>query len=160
MVRRTSEIPIIQKDVTVSHKTLGCKKSIIGNDNDEMVYVRQISDRLGNLIKNAPLDPRQGTLALNLVYIASLKYGLSSSSLTFNQIEKIQCYTVDKFISTMSYDHSTLHSLIYGPVEYGGMGVRHLYTEMMGMKLDTVISHLQARSDLRTFSQSIYIIYN
>jgi hypothetical protein len=38
--------------------------------------------------------------------------------------------------------------LIYGPSEYGGFGVRHLYTKMMGMKLETLISHLRAGTKL------------
>jgi hypothetical protein len=33
-------------------------------------------------------------------------------------------------------------------MEYGGFGVRHIYTEMMGMKLETVISHIRAGSQL------------
>jgi hypothetical protein len=51
----------------------------------------------------------------------------------------------------MGIDHTSTHgALIYGPSEYGGFGVRHLYTEMMGMKLETVISHLKAESELGT----------
>jgi hypothetical protein len=48
----------------------------------------------------------------------------------------------------MGIDHSTHQALIYGPTEYGGFGVRHLYTEMMGSKLETVISHIQSESEL------------
>jgi hypothetical protein len=48
----------------------------------------------------------------------------------------------------MGHDHSTHRALIYGPSEHGGFGVRHLYTEMLGMKLETIISHLLAQSDL------------
>jgi hypothetical protein len=62
---------------------------------------------------------------------------------------------VDKFISAMGIDHSTHQALIYGPSEYGGFGVRHLYTEMMGMKLETLISHLRAGT-----KQSIFFITN
>jgi hypothetical protein len=55
---------------------------------------------------------------------------------------------VDKFISAMGIDHITDRALIYGPAEYGGFGVRHLYTKMMGTKLETVISHIRATSQL------------
>jgi hypothetical protein len=50
----------------------------------------------------------------------------------------------------MGIDHSTHRALIYGPSEYGGFGVRHLYTEMMGMKLETIISHIRSESQLGT----------
>jgi hypothetical protein len=48
----------------------------------------------------------------------------------------------------MGYDRSTPRALIYGPSEFGGFGIRHLYTEMLGMKLDTVVSHLRADTQL------------
>jgi hypothetical protein len=75
------------------------------------------------MIKNFRLTNKQGTRAYNLVYIASLKYGLPSTSLSYEQIDKIHRYTVDKFISAMRNDHSTHHALIYGPSEYGGFGI-------------------------------------
>jgi hypothetical protein len=100
------------------------------------------------MIKNYGLTNKQAKLAYNLVYIASLKYGLPSTSLSYNQITAIQRYAADKFISAMGIDHSTHRALIYGPSEYGGFGIRHLYTEMMGMKLKTAISHIRAGSQL------------
>jgi hypothetical protein len=48
----------------------------------------------------------------------------------------------------MGYDHSTPRDLIFGPEEFGGFNVRHLFTEMMGMKLDSIISHVRADSSL------------
>jgi hypothetical protein len=46
----------------------------------------------------------------------------------------------------MGYDTSTPRALIYGPTEFGRFGIQHLYTEMLGMKLDTVTSHLRANN--------------
>jgi hypothetical protein len=60
----------------------------------------------------------------------------------------------------MGIDRSTHRALIYGPSEYGGFGVRHLYTEMMGMKLDTIISHLRAGTQLGTLLLITITIYN
>jgi hypothetical protein len=57
---------------------------------------------------------------------------------------------VDKLILAMGIDHSIHRSLIYETSEYGGCGVRHLSTEVMGIKLKTVISHLHAETELRT----------
>jgi hypothetical protein len=145
-----TEILITHKDVSVPHKTLGCFKSIQGNDEAEMDYVKHNSDVYGNLVKNSPLNHRQGALAYHLVYLSSLKYGLPSVSLTFTNIDQIHKYAVDKFLSVMGYDHNTHRALVYRPAEYGGLGIRHLYTETLGMKLDTFISHIRAKSDLGT----------
>jgi hypothetical protein len=131
-------------DVTEAHKTLGCYKCIIRNEDAEIHYLKTRSDLLAYMIKNHHLTHKQATLAYNLVYISSLKYGLPSTSVSYNQITKLHRYAVDKFIAAMGIDHSTHRALIYGPTEYGGFGVRHLYTEMMGMKLETVIGHIRS----------------
>jgi hypothetical protein len=144
---RNTGVLIQQKEINKAHKTLGCYKCIIRNEEAEISYLTKRSNAFA---KNYGLTNKQATLAYNLVYISSLKYGLTSTSLLYQQITKIHRYAVDKFISAMGIDHSTHHALIYGPLEYGGFGVRHLYTEMMGMKLETVISHIRSESQLGT----------
>jgi hypothetical protein len=41
----------------------------------------------------------------------------------------------------MGYAHGTHRALIFGPTTYSGFGIRHLYTEMQGMKLEAMTSH-------------------
>jgi hypothetical protein len=133
-----------------AHKMLGCYKCIIRNEQAEMAYLKSRSDALVNMIRHYRLTHKQARLAYILIYIASLKYRLPSTSLSYAQITEIHHYVVDKFISAMGIYHSTHHALIYGPTEYWGFGVQHLYTKMMGMKLETVISHICASSQLGT----------
>jgi hypothetical protein len=94
-----------------------------------MIYLKTKSDTMAHTIKNYGLTHKQAILAYNLVPISSLKYGLPSTTLSYNQITEIHRHAVDKFISAMGIDHSTHRALIYGPAEYKGFGVRHLYTE-------------------------------
>jgi hypothetical protein len=137
-----SPILISQKEVFTGHKILGCHKSVIGNEDNKIQYLRTVSDNRGYCIKNKPFTRKQTRLALNMIYFPSLTYGLPSTSLTFNQLTLIQRFAIDKFISGMGHDRSTPRSLIFGPKEFGGFGIRHLYTEMQGMKINSVISHL------------------
>jgi hypothetical protein len=76
-------IPILQKEVFKGHKTLGCHKSIMGNEEDEIQYLRSISTNLGHSIKNRLLTQKQTRLSLYIVFFPSLTYGLPSTSLTF-----------------------------------------------------------------------------
>jgi hypothetical protein len=94
------------------------------------------------------LTQYQVHLSYNIVYLPSLKYGLPSTSLSFKQTDNKHKFAVDKFLSGMDYDRSTARALIYGPPEFRGFGIRHLYTEMLGMNLDTVVSHLCADTQL------------
>jgi hypothetical protein len=87
-------------------------------------------------------------MAFNMMYIVSTKYGLPATSLTLDNIESIQKYAINKFVSAMGYDQSTPRDLLFGPEEVGGFNIKHLFTEMMGMKLDTIIIHVRADSNL------------
>jgi hypothetical protein len=56
----------------------------------------------------------------------------------------------------MRYECHISRAVVFGPSSYSGLGLRHLYTEMMGMKIETLISHLQAQSTLRGSFQIIF----
>jgi hypothetical protein len=87
---------------------------------------------------------KQAGMAYKMIYIPSMKYGLPACSLSLNTIESIQSSTLDKFLPYMGYDHGSPRALIHGPFEMGRAEIPHLYTEMMGMKLETIIAHIRS----------------
>jgi ribonuclease HI len=135
---------IKQKEVESAHKTLGCYKAIDGNEREQINYLRTKSKKFGRNIQNSNMSRKQANMAYKMIYIPSLKYGLPACSLSLNTIESIQNSSLDKFLPYMGYDHGTPRALIHAPLEMGGAEIPHLYTEMMGMKLETIISHLRA----------------
>jgi hypothetical protein len=48
----------------------------------------------------------------------------------------------------MGLEHGSPRALIHGPLEMGGCEIPHLFTEMMGMKIKSIISHIRANSIL------------
>jgi hypothetical protein len=46
------------------------------------------------------------------------------------------------------YDHSMHRSIVFGPKELGGLGIRDLFTEMMEMKINTIMAHISSNSRL------------
>jgi hypothetical protein len=48
----------------------------------------------------------------------------------------------------MGYDHGSPRALIHGPPEMGGFDIPHLYTEIMGLKIKSIIDHFRADSIL------------
>ena len=139
-----NNIMIQQKEVYTAHKTLGCYKAIDGNEIEQIKYLKTKSDAYGQSFKNAQLSRKQAKMAYRMVYISSLKYGLPACSLTVEQILHIQSSTIDKFLPFMGFEHGSKRLLIHGPKEMGGAGIPHLYTEMMGLKLESFISHIRA----------------
>jgi hypothetical protein len=135
---------IQQKEVHIAHKTLGCFKAIDGNEKEQISYLHTKSNKFARCLHNANLTRKQANMAYKMIYIPSMKYGLPACSLPLNTIESIQNSTLDKFLPFMGYDHGSPRAMIHGPLEMGGAEIPHLYTEMMGMKLETIICHIRA----------------
>jgi hypothetical protein len=145
-----TEIMIEQKEVMEEHKTLGVKKTIAGCEKSQDKFLRLWSINFGNRIRHSTLNRHQTCLAFNAIYMSSMKYGLPATALSCEKLEATQGYAIDQFLPKMGYTHGTTRALIFGPTIYRGCGVRHLYTEMQGMKLETMISHLRAGTSLGT----------
>jgi hypothetical protein len=139
-----SNTVIQQKEVHVAHKTLGCYKAIDGNEMEQTTYLHTKSKKFDRNLNNVNMTRKQANMAYKMIYIPSMKYGLPACSLSFNKIESIQNSTLDKFLPYMGFDHGSPRALIHGPIEMGGVEIPHLYTEMMGMKLESIISHIRA----------------
>jgi hypothetical protein len=143
-----SEVTIQQKEVHQAHKTLGCYKAIDGNEKEQIQYLSNKSKQYGRKIHTAGLTRKQANMAYKMIYIPSMKYSLPACSLSEKEIDSIQNFTLDKFLPTMGFEHGSPRALIHGPLEMGGCEIPHLFTEMMGMKIETMISHIRADSIL------------
>jgi hypothetical protein len=139
-------ITIAQKEITEEHPTLGCLKTMICDDKAYRSKLKKKSDDIGVRVKNGKPSRKQAWMALNGMYFPSLKYSLPATSLSRQDIDYIQSYTINKFLSAVGYDHSMHRSIVFGPQEFGGIVINHLFTEMMSMKLNAIMSHIRANS--------------
>ena len=57
------DVCIIQKEVNVAHKTLGCYKAIDGNEVEQIKYLKSKSDKYGYMLKTAKLSRKQANMA-------------------------------------------------------------------------------------------------
>jgi hypothetical protein len=149
-ITATNSLPvtILHKEVNISHKTLGCHKAIDGNEQDQVKYLLAKRLRYGRKLSTISIIRKQANMAYKTIYIPSMRYGLPSCSLSCDEIDKIQKYTLDKFLPFMGYEHGAPRALIHGPQEMGGCEIPHLYTEMMGLKKESIIAHIRADTTL------------
>jgi ribonuclease HI len=137
-------ITIQQKEVNTAHKTLGCFKAIDGNEKAQIKYLSDKSRQFGRKLYNTSLTRKQAIMAYKTIYIPSMRYGLPACSLSHDDIESIQKSTLDKFLPFMGFEHGSPRALVHGPQEMGGYEIPHLYTEMMGLKIESIIAHIRA----------------
>jgi hypothetical protein len=136
------EIEISQKEVITWHKTLGCFKTIEGNEEEQAKQLTTRSDMIGYIVKNSGLSWKDIQTSYNMIYMSSMRYSLSATSLSYETCDNIQKYAITQLLPAMGYKWSIPRAVVYGPAGYGGLGIRHLYTEMMGMKIESMISHI------------------
>jgi hypothetical protein len=46
----------------------------------------------------------------------------------------------------MGHNNSMSRAIVFGPKELGGYGVQHIYTEMQGMKIKSILCHLGSQT--------------
>jgi hypothetical protein len=82
--------PLRQISVETSHKTLGTKKCLVGEEIDHFLFLLDKSNNMAYITKCSNLNRQQARLAYGSCYISALLYSLSAVSLTIDQINKIQ----------------------------------------------------------------------
>jgi hypothetical protein len=116
-------VPLQQRKVSLSHKTLGTMKCIDGNESSHITYLEKKSTNLGNLVFNGQLKRRQARLAHNMIYIPSIVYSLPAMSLSEDTTYNIQQRANTEFLQVCGLAKSFPRTVVYGPIEFGGMGL-------------------------------------
>jgi hypothetical protein len=130
------------QELSTAHKTLGCFESIDGNEKEHLKHLKQKSDKFGIKVKSTKITREQGLISFKTIYIPSIKYSLAVCNLSIQDIDKIKKYSVDKFMPAIGYERTLPRSVVFGPQDFGGIELPHLYTEMTSNKLETMIAHI------------------
>jgi hypothetical protein len=75
-------------------------------------------------------------------------YSLPALSLSLEACKNIQRYAITQFLPAMGYERNMPGAVVFRPSSYGGIGIRHLYTEMACKKIESMISHIGAQTAL------------
>jgi hypothetical protein len=109
------------------HKTLGCYKSPSGNNNYKAL--KQKSDVLGQAIWGSNCSPREVWTYYHAIYLPSISYSLQVSTLSRRQATAIQKKATHLILPMLGFNRYTPRPLVYGPIQYGGLGMRDLFAE-------------------------------
>ena len=141
---------IASKQPQEAHKTLGVWKSMDGNVIEQVKVLTQRSKNLANIVASSGLYPYQADVALRMIYTPALSYCLPSVSIPQQDLDKLQYKAIESFLPALGYNNKFPRVVVFGPKEYGGMGVPHLFTEMNVMKVEYIMMHIRSNSDIGT----------
>ena len=129
-------------------RTLGVRLAPTGNQNDEYQYRLTQAKQIAQLIYNAPLSRAETTIAHEQVWWPSVGFPLGVTTFTKAECNKIQAGFQAKFIAKMGYNRSMANAIRYGPQQYGGIGLRTIWTEQGLRHTLLALFHLRANDEL------------
>lgn len=144
----TGEVVITQKEVTEAHKTLGTMKTIIGDESAHKSFLLTKSNAFATKVHHAKMSRTQAKMAYNSIYIPSMLYSIPATNLSEAELNIIQRKATNRFLSACGFEKGFPRAVVHGPTAYGGLGMPHLYTEGLLLKIEALISHVRANTSL------------
>ncbi len=81
-------------------------------------------------------------MAYSTIYLPTIMYPFSATTLTRKILEKAQSMTTLLILSKMGYNQHTPKAVVYAPSTHGGIGMKNLYTKQGLAKVLQVLKHL------------------
>jgi hypothetical protein len=121
------EIP--QMTSETSQKILGVMKNPIGNEQDEVIRLKQKSDHMAKQISLHALSAMEAKMAYEFFYIPAMRYSLSITAINQMDFETIQKKATGALLSTtMGFNrHMPREVLAFSSKLYQGLNMKHLY---------------------------------
>ena len=107
------QVKINHKESNESHKSLGCYKSIQGNQDQQVKYLKNRSNKYANAMKNGKLTRKQARMSYKTIFIPSVKYSLPACSLTGADIDHIQKFAIENFVLAIGFEHTIPRALLF-----------------------------------------------
>lgn len=142
------DIPLQVKDITQDHKTLGVLKTMSGDEKTQLQALKEKSKKLATQTALGQLTRFQARRAYSSVYMPSMTYSLVATSLSEADLNVVQSKALQSYLPAMGYEATFPRAVIFGPRQFGGINLGHLYTEMCIAKIEALVSHIQSGSGL------------
>jgi hypothetical protein len=139
---------ISQRDILESHKTLGAYKTICGDETDHINYLLGKSDDLISLLGTGQLNRRQARIAYNSNYIPAMLYSIPAMGINESALYKVTQKAVARFLQILGIEKNFPRAAAFAPIKYGGIGLKHVYTESVLNKIESLMNHVNDRINL------------
>ena len=137
-------VTIQRLEPTTGLQTLGVRLAPDGNETDELNYRCQQALTIAKMVYSAPLSRAETKAAHESVWWPSIGFPLGITTFSKTECNKIQASFQSKFVAKMGYNRSMANAIRYGPLQYGGIALKTIWTEQGLKHLLLAISHLRA----------------
>ena len=143
-------VTIQRLEPTVGLRTLGVRIAPDGNEKDELKYRQQQAQSIAKLVYSAPLSRAETKAAHESVWWPSIGFPLGITTFTQPECTKLQSSFQSKFVAKMGYNQTMANAIRYGPIQYGGIALKTIWTEQGLKHLLLALFHLRANDIVGT----------
>lgn len=130
-------------DPTKGIRTIGIRIAPDGNWNDEFTHRLSQARSLARQLKSSTLSRSAAAIAYSMFIAPSIEFPLSITGFSTQQSNRIQVPLLEALIPKLGYARNMPRAVIFGPIEYGGLGIHSHYTEQCIQHITTLVGHLR-----------------
>jgi hypothetical protein len=132
-------IQLIQPDA--AHKTLGCLRTLDGNESIQFNALLEKSRDWAALLQKRYLSRQEAWMVYHTYYMPQVLYSIMPTNMTKAQCDAIQSPVLNTILPLLGFNRHTARDIIFGPTKYGGLGMFDLHTELYTRKIEQIVSH-------------------
>jgi hypothetical protein len=144
---------IDHRECSKAHRTLGMWPTPDGSTDTQFAESIAKSKRFAKGVAKAPMTRYEANTAYWTMWLPSITFGLGSTFLTADQLDRIQRPMMNAILPKMGYSSKTSRDVVFGPKKYLGIGCRDLAPERGIQQTLILLKHIRADQELSTLLQ-------
>jgi hypothetical protein len=114
------------KEATCCERYLGVRVGITGSMTEEWNYRMKQSISFSKVVQKI-VCRKEAVVAYRSYYRPKFEYPLPVTTMSKMQLESIERPSINALLSKMGYNRNFPRAIVFGPVQYGGLGLKSLY---------------------------------
>jgi len=131
---------------SVGRRMLGAISAPNGSTKDQEISLLQKSSTWGQKISKGYLNGYDVSMSFRQGILKALEYPLGVSLLSEKQCDGIMVPIMSPFLRKLGFNSKTPRSIVYGPLQHGGLQVPNLYTSQGIQKIRMFLGHTRKQN--------------
>jgi len=133
------------KDATTCERYLGVRVGLTGNMQEEYEYRMKQSTDFAEIVRKLS-SRKEAVVAYRSYYRPKFDYPLPVTTMSKTQLDAIERPSINALISAMGYNRHFPRAIVFGPVKYGGLGLKSLYFQQGYLAIKWLIKTIREQS--------------
>ena len=141
------EVIIRRNQPFQSHKTLGCQIAVDMNQKGQIRIMKKKIQEWCNKMKTSYLRESDMQYAYSGYVKMAIRYILSTTTMTYNECNDLMKLMEPILLHSFRFHKNCNRNILYMPIKYGGIGIKHMYHLQGQEKLRFFMMHLRRNDD-------------